>query len=95
MPETAKPASDRTPLAIALRYDGGNAPRVVAKGRGAMADAIIAKARDSGVMIEEDPLMAEALASVELDVEIPVELFEAVAVLISFVLSARKDRTPL
>lgn len=85
--ETSAPA--RPPLALALRYDGSGAPRVVAKGRGTVAAAIIAKARESGIEIEEDPILAEALASVELDAQIPVELYSAVAQVIATILSAR------
>jgi len=89
MTDTGHKPPNRIPLALALKYDAGAVPRVVAKGRGAVADAIIGKARDNGIAIEEDPVLAEALASVELDTAIPVELFEAVAKVISFVLSAR------
>lgn len=81
---------ERQPLALALKYDGTGAPRVVAKGRGAIAEAIIAKAHESGVEIEQDPILAEALASVDLDTEIPIALYTAVAQVIGTILSARK-----
>ncbi len=81
---------DKVPVASALRYDGSGAPRLIAKGRGPVAEAIIAKARESGVTIEEDPILAEALASVELDAEIPLALYTAVAEVISTILSARR-----
>jgi flagellar biosynthesis protein len=81
--------SPRTPLALALNYDSGTAPRVVAKGRGTLAERIIETGRANGVVIEENPLLAEALSAVELDAEIPPELYRAVAEVISFVLKAR------
>lgn len=81
----AKPA-----LAVALEYDHGRdaAPRVTASGRGPIAEAILATAREHGVAIEGNPLLAEALAGVELDQEIPEELYRAVAEVIGFVLRA-------
>jgi len=89
MSDSAKQQPPRTPLALALKYEPGGAPQVVAKGRGVVADAIIDKARENGIAIEEDPVLAEALASVELDTDIPTSLFAAVAEVIAFVLSAR------
>jgi flagellar biosynthesis protein len=94
MPDSAKPEqATRIPLALALRYEPGHAPRLVAKGRGSVAEAIIGKARENGLAIEEDPVLAEALASVELDTEIPSSLFVAVAEVIAFVLAARSPQT--
>lgn len=81
---------DKTLVATALKYDGSGAPRLVAKGRGVVAEAIIAKARESGVTIEEDPILAEALASVEIDAEIPIALYTAVAEVIATIVSARR-----
>ena len=93
MPDTPKspqagPA--RTPLAMALLYEDGAAPRVVAKGRGAVAEKIIETAAASGVRIEENPILAEALSHVELDDHIPPELYRVVAEIISTVLRARQ-----
>lgn len=79
---------DPTRVAVALRYQAPNAPTVVATGRGYVADAIVARAEEAGVAIEENPLLAEALSQLELDQEIPVELYRAVAEVIGFVLRA-------
>jgi flagellar biosynthesis protein len=67
--------------AAALRYDqdAGGAPKVVAAGAGLIADKIVEIAREQGVAIREDPALAEALARLELEQEIPPELFAAVA----------------
>jgi flagellar biosynthesis protein len=75
-------------LAIALQYEKGtrDAPRVVAKGRGLLADRIVALANENGVVIEANPALAEALSGVELDDSIPLELYEAVAIVIGYVL---------
>lgn len=78
-------------LAVALDYEQGTrkAPRVVAKGYGLVAERIVALAEEHGVVVDADPALAQALAGVELDEEIPVELFEAVGEVIGFVLRAR------
>ena len=73
-------------LAVALRWDEAGAPVVVAKGHGAVAEAIVATAASHGVKVEENPLLAAALAQVELDAEIPEALYKAVAEVIAFVL---------
>jgi flagellar biosynthesis protein len=84
---------DPQKLAVALEYERGSrdAPRVVAKGKGLIAERIIALAEDNDIIIEANPALAKALSGVELENEIPVELFEAVAEVIGFVLRA-KDR---
>ena len=81
-------ALDEPKRAVAIEYSGevGAAPRVTAKGEGALAEQIIAIAEEAGVPIEDDPLLAVALSQVELDEEIPPELYKAVAEVISFVL---------
>ena len=78
------------PIAIALEYDGAAAPRVTAKGQGEVAARIIAKAREHGIAVEENAILAQALSAVELDDHIPEELYRSVAQVIAFVLGARK-----
>lgn len=75
-------------VAVALHYEKGSkeAPRVIAKGRGLVADRIVALAEENGVVIEANPVLAEALSGVELDDTIPVELYDAIAVVIGYVL---------
>jgi flagellar biosynthesis protein len=75
-------------IAIALQYDHPGVPRVTATGRGAVADAILATAREHNIPIEENPALAEALSQVELDTEIPEQLYRAVAEVLGFVLRA-------
>lgn len=83
-------------LAVALDYERGsrNAPRVVAKGRGEVARRIVEIAEDSEVTIQHNPALAEALAGVKLDDTIPLELYEAVAEVIGFVLRASRATRP-
>jgi flagellar biosynthesis protein len=77
-------------LAVALEYERGtrDAPRVVAKGRGEVARRIVEIAEESGVHIDANAPLAEALAGVNLDEPIPIELYEAAAEIIGFVLRA-------
>ncbi len=79
-------------LAVALEYEEGTrqAPVVVAKGRGLIAEQIMAVAKEHGITIEANPMLAEALSGVELDQSIPHELYQAVAEVIGFVLRARR-----
>jgi flagellar biosynthesis protein len=81
-----------TRVAVALQYEEGSldAPRVVAKGRGYVAEKIIELAEEHGVLVEANPVLAEALSGVDLDEEIPVELYEAMAVVIGYVLRQSK-----
>ena len=79
-------------MAIALDYEIGTrqAPVVIAKGRGIVAEKIMEIARENGITIEANPMLAEALSGVELDEAIPHELYQAVAEVIGFVLRARR-----
>jgi len=65
--------------ASALRYEGTGAPKITASGQGLIADRIVEVARENGIPVREDPALAEALASLELDTEIPEDLYTAVA----------------
>jgi len=75
-------------LAVALHYEkgGAGAPRVVAKGKGAIGARIIEIARANDVPIEENEVLAGALSNVELGEEIPEDLYKAVAEVLIFVL---------
>ena len=76
----------KTPLAVALHYDRTGAPRVVAKGKGAIGKKIIEVAKANDIPIEENEVLAGALSNVEIGEEIPVELYKAVAEVLVFVL---------
>lgn len=77
-----------TPLAVALRYHAPHAPKVVAVGRGELGQRIIDIARDHGVPLEANPPLAEALSAIEVETEIPHELYVAVATILTFILRA-------
>jgi flagellar biosynthesis protein len=72
-------------LAVALAYAPGDAaPRVVAKGRGLIAEEIIARAREHGVYVHESPELVALLSQVDLDDRIPPALYIAVAELLAW-----------
>ena len=69
----------RKEVTAALRYTGDGAPRVVAAGKGHVADTILARAREAGVPVHQDPALATALAELALGDEVPEEMWMAVA----------------
>ncbi len=71
-------------LAVALKYDGENAPQVTAKGTGTAAEKILEVAEQHGIPLQTDPELAGILAQVPLGDEIPNELYTAVAEVIAF-----------
>jgi flagellar biosynthesis protein len=81
-------ASEHSPhalqKAVALFYDGNNAPHVSAKGTGAVAEQIIAIAEEHGVPLCDNPSLVDLLVTLELGDEIPENLYIAVAYIIAF-----------
>ncbi len=77
-------------LAVALHYDAPDAPKVVAVGRGLIGERIIATAKAHGVPLSENAPLAEALSTLEVDTEIPEQLYSAVATILAFLLKASK-----
>lgn len=71
-------------IAVALRYDGRDAPRVTAKGEDELAATIRDIAREHGVPLYENPQLAVMLSQIELGEEIPESLYRAVAEVIAF-----------
>ena len=73
--------------AAALRYDSrrDQAPKVVAKGRGKIAEKIVALAHQHHVPLVEDRNLAQMLEALDVDTEIPSELYKAVAEVLVFV----------
>ena len=78
---------------MALETDGTRrqAPRVIAKGRGALAEQILEIAFDRGIKVRTDADLAEILSAVELDSEIPLEALAAVAEILSYVYRAQSE----
>ncbi len=77
--------SDERARAVALTYEAGDgAPRVVAKGKGLLAEEIIERARAAGVFVHESPDLVNLLMQVDLDERIPPSLYVAVAELLAW-----------
>ncbi|MCT9117365.1 EscU/YscU/HrcU family type III secretion system export apparatus switch protein [Cupriavidus gilardii] len=71
--------------AVALSYQKNDAaPRVVAKGYGLIAESIIAQAREAGVYVHDSPTLVNLLMQVDLDSQIPPQLYTAVAELLAW-----------
>lgn len=80
--------------AIALAYSGDEAaPRVVAKGRGLMAQAIIERAHQAGVYVHESKELVALLMQVDIDQRIPPVLYRAVAELLVWVYRLEQNRS--
>lgn len=77
-------------VAVALAHDlkDGRPPRMVAGGRGRIAEQILEIAFANGVRVREDADLAQLLSSIDIDSEIPVEAFAAVAEILTYVYQA-------
>ena len=71
-------------IAVALNYDGTNAPRVTARGRGQTAEKIIDLAKEHNIPLHTDVVLVNVLAKISLEDEIPRELYLAIAEVIAF-----------
>lgn len=78
--------------AVALKYEPSQneAPVIAAKGRGLLAERIMEKAKEHGIPIQEDPALVEVLSKLDLDQQIPPELYTLVAEILSFVYRSDK-----
>lgn len=79
--------------AVALNYDGKqmDAPTIVAKGKGLIADKILAEAKEHHVPIQEDPSLVELLGKLNINERIPDELYQAVAEVFAFIYRTDKE----
>lgn len=82
-------------VAVALQYDPDKdaAPRVVASGRGRLAERILEFAFASGVKVREDADLAEILTAVEIGEHIPLAAFAAVAEILFYVMRANQQQS--
>lgn len=73
-------------ISVALEYNPGDeAPRIIASGRGIIAEKIIEKAKESDIPVYEDSKLANTLSKLEIGDAIPPELYEVVAEILVFV----------
>ena len=80
---------NRPKKAVALKYQlkSDNAPKVIAKGRGKVAEKIIEIAREHNIYIHDDPDLIEVLSQLDLNEEISPDLYVVIAELLAFVYS--------
>lgn len=96
MPSVAPPISTSASPgqhAVAISYQArSGVPRVVAKGRGQVAQQIISRARDAGVAVHQSKELVALLMQVELDDQIPPALYRAVAELLAWLYQIEASR---
>lgn len=87
------PKNYQRKTAVALGYNpqSHDAPNVLAKGKGLVAQSIIEKAIENQVPIQEDPSLVEVLSQLEINERIPEELYQAVAEVFSFIYKIDKE----
>lgn len=91
--EEERKSREKVKQAIALEYNPAeDAPRVIASGRGILAEKMIEKARESDVPVHRDDKLADTLSKLEIGDMIPPELYEVVAEILVFVDSMDKLR---
>jgi flagellar biosynthesis protein len=85
---------DKIKRAAALKYEArkDRAPKLTAKGSGHVAERIIELARQEGVPIQEDANLIGALMQLDLEDEIPVELYKVVAEILAFVYRLNRQK---
>jgi flagellar biosynthesis protein len=91
--QTTKRKADMPKMAAAIRYDAAtnDAPRLTAKGKGVAAEKIIELARRHDIPVREDKALVQILSRLDIDQQIPPELYRAVAEILAFVYSANEQ----
>ncbi len=79
-------------VALAYQPEKQNAPILIAKGEGLLAQKIVERAREAGVQIWEDPGLTEFLSRMPLDQEIPREIYTTVAVVFKALARIKKEK---
>ncbi len=85
-----------TKKAVALKYDKNiqKTPKLLAKGNDKLAQEIIKLAKENNIFIKNDALLVDMLSKLELDVEIPQELYQAVAEIFAFIYKLANEKEP-
>lgn len=91
--ENRKKRAEVPKMAAAIRYEAAtnDAPRLTAKGKGVAAEKIIELARRHDIPIREDKALVQILSRLDIDQQIPPELYRAVAEILAFVYSANEQ----
>ena len=80
-----EPGSRSTAAALKYRPPDDGAPRLVAKGSGLLAERILELAKENNIPIHQDPDLITVLSQLDLEAEIPSELYKPIAEILSFV----------
>jgi len=80
--------------AVAITYNPGlnDAPKIVAKGKGKIAENILAKAEEYNVPVQEDASLVELLGQLDINQTIPEELYQAVAEVFAYIYKIDKEK---
>lgn len=92
----AEKDENKVKQAVAIEYDPNDlAPKIVATGRGRLAERIIEQAKENDVPVHEDAKLASTLSKLDIGEYIPPELYEVVAEILVFVDNMEKIRSKL
>ena len=93
MPSRLKDNTEKCNKAVALKYKPlvKNAPTIIATGKGKVAEKIVKIAREHNIFIHDDPDLVEVLAQLDLNEEIPTELYVVVSELLAFVYALNRE----
>jgi flagellar biosynthesis protein len=96
-PESARPSERGPAKAVAIKdmSQSGALPRLIASGRGAIAEQILQIAWANDIKVREDADLVEVLAAIDVESDIPIEAFAAVAEILSYVYRANAGEIPL
>ena len=83
----------KSTIAAAIEYDNKRdaAPKVTAKGRGSVAEKIIKLAMEHNIPIREDPALVQILSRLDIDEQIPTEIYKAIAEILAFIYSVNEQ----
>ena len=81
-------------LAVALEYEHGvdPAPKIIATGKGELAERILQLAKEHGIEVRRDQELAEILSVLDVDSLIPLETYASVAEILSFIYRKNRER---
>ena len=85
------PPKRKTAAALKYAPPSDQAPQLIAKGQGVVADALIRKAQEAGIPIREDRDLVQLLLQLDLGEEIPEELYKVVAEILAFIYQIHKE----
>ena len=79
-------------VAITYNSDRNDAPKIVAKGKGKIAENILARAEEFNVPVQEDASLVELLGQLDINQSIPEELYQAVAEVFAYIYKIDKEK---